>query len=71
FKDINNAKPARQNNRNNDNSRKNGFGETEEEEEEEKAKIDPVKSIARLLMMVRNVSGSYTRNEGILLPGYD
>ena len=38
FKDINKAKPARQNNRNNDNSRKNGFGETEEEEEEKEKK---------------------------------
>ena len=71
LKEINNAKPSRSNNRrSSDNTRKNGFGE-EEEEEEEKEKINPLHGVARLLMMVRNVSGAYTRNEGILLPGYN
>ncbi|MCC6599660.1 MAG: cell surface protein SprA, partial [Crocinitomicaceae bacterium] len=50
---------------------KDGFGKDTKEKKEKKEKINPLDLGLRFLMMVRNVSGSYTRNEGILLPGYD
>lgn len=43
----------------------------DKEKKEKAEKINPVHLGLRFLMMVRNVSGSYTRNEGILLPGYN
>lgn len=46
-----------------------GFG-NEKEEEEDKNNFNPLHALARLFMMVQNVSGSYQRTEGILLPGY-
>ncbi len=68
LKEANSNKPKR-NNRQSRNEDKDGFG-NEEEKEEEREKVDPTKAILRFLMMVRNVSGTYQRNEGILLPGY-
>ena len=58
--------PSRSDIRNED---RDGFGNTDEEE---KVKLDlnPLATIVRLIMSVQNVSGSFTRNEGILLPGY-
>jgi cell surface protein SprA len=47
----------------------------ERKEEIEKKKNMPVNSIAgfgaRMLMTLRNVSGTYTQNDGTLLPGYN
>ena len=51
---------------------KDGFGkDLEDKDKKKKEKINPVDAGLRFLMMVRNVSGTYSRNEGILLPGYN
>ncbi len=52
-----------------DPSEKDAFGK-EEEKKEKKEEFNLLNGTLRFLMMVRNVSGSYTRNEGMLLPGY-
>lgn len=72
LKEINQGKKPKQNNKNNDPNKKNGFGEDPDADKKTKREpINPVDATLRFLMMVRNVSGTYTRNEGILLPGYD
>lgn len=48
---------------------KDGFGKDEDEKKKKEA-VNPLHLTLRFLMMLRNASGSYTRNEGILLPGY-
>jgi cell surface protein SprA len=53
-----------------DPTKKDGFGK--EKEKVEKAEpINPLYVGLRFLMMVRNVSGTYSRTEAMLLPGYD
>jgi len=52
-----------------DPTKKNGFGE-DEEGKKKKEKVDPLDVALRFVMMVRSVNGSYTKNEGMLLPGY-
>ena len=48
-----------------------GFGNAiEEDEKKDKSSFNPLHTVLRLLMSVRNVSGSYSRNEGLMLPGY-
>ncbi len=47
-----------------------GFGNEEEKEDKDKPKFNPLNAVGRLFMMVQNVSGTYQRTEGILLPGY-
>lgn len=47
-----------------------GFGNAIDKKEQ-KEKIKWGHEALRFLMMVRNVSGSYNRNEGILMPGYN
>lgn len=42
-----------------------------EEEKTEKFKIDPIEGFARLLMVIRNGTITYSQNSGMLLPGYD
>ena len=69
LKEINSTRKKNNNRRGVRNEDRDGFGEVKEEEDE-KEKINPLHTALRFLMMVRNVSGSYTRNEGILLPGY-
>jgi cell surface protein SprA len=70
LKEINNAKP-KNNNRSNRNQERDGFGNIiEDEDKDDKEKFNPLNAALRLIMSLRNVSGSYTRNEGILLPGY-
>ncbi len=55
-----------------DNTKKDGFGNDPEKEKKEKTEPFNFGNAAlRFLMMVRSVNGTYTRNEGILLPGYD
>jgi hypothetical protein len=51
------------------NDERDGYGNTKDEEKV-KLEIDPLEHILRLLMTVQNVSGSYTRNEGMMLPGF-
>lgn len=73
LKDINTGKKAKDNkkgkNEKEDPTKKDGFGK-DKEKEEKKEPINPLHATLRFLMMIRNVSGSYTRTEGILLPGY-
>lgn len=72
LKEINSNKPKQQQRgRQRRNEDLDGFGNVKEDEEEEKERINPLHVVLRLMMAVRNVSGSYTRNEGILLPGFD
>lgn len=70
LKEINNPKPKPQSQQQSRgrNEDKDGFGN--EVEKEEKEKINPLHIVLRMLMTVRNVSGAYTRNEGLLLPGF-
>lgn len=49
---------------------KDGFGKSEVKDKDKKEPFNLLNSSIRFLMMVRNVNGSYTRNEGMLLPGY-
>lgn len=75
LKQINQGKPATPPSKDKDKDKNNpdkkdGFGKDLKPKEEEGPKINPIDIGLRLLMMVRNVSGSYTRNEGMLLPGY-
>lgn len=48
-----------------------GFGEeVEKEEKKKKGDFNILHESLRFLMMLKNVSGSYSTNEGMLLPGY-
>jgi len=71
LKQINSGKPKKDDKKKakEDPTSKTGFGD-DEKPKKEKVEINPVHVSLRFLMMLRNVSGSYTRNEGILLPGY-
>lgn len=51
------------------NEERDGFGNIIDEKEEE-SNFNPFHEFLRLLMTVRNVSGTYSRNEGIILPGF-
>ena len=52
--------------------KKKRFDKRKEREKKRKGKVHPVSGfIARLIMSVRNVSGTYTVTDGTLLPGYD
>lgn len=53
-----------------DPSKKDGFGK-DQNPKEEKVQINPLHLGLRFLMMVRGASGTYTRNEGMQLPGYN
>jgi cell surface protein SprA len=63
-----NAKPPKREQRRSNTSDRDGCGN--EEEDKEKLPINPVQAILRTLMAVRNFSGSISRNEGMLVPGY-
>jgi len=39
--------------------------------DKEPIKIDPLEGLARILMVIRNGTVTYSQNSGILLPGYD
>ena len=73
LKEINNKRPKKASNRNVSNERRDGFGNIEEEDEKEKRdwNINPLEHILRFAMGVQNISGSFSRNEGMMLPGYD
>lgn len=74
LKSINQGKPSPQKGKDKGKEnpdKKDGFGKDLKEDKDKKDKVNPLDIGLRFLMMVRNVSGSYTRNEGMLLPGYD
>jgi cell surface protein SprA len=73
LKDINTGKKPKDDKKKNakeDPTKKDGFGNDEKEKVEKKEPINPTHVLLRFLMMVRNVNGTYTRNEGMLVPGY-
>jgi cell surface protein SprA len=71
LKEINNKRPKRASSRQVSNERRDGFGNIEEEDErEKKLNINPIEHILRFMMGVQNISGTFSRNEGIMLPGY-
>jgi len=72
LKEINNKRPKKKTNSNVSNERRDGFGNIEEEEEKKKREwnINPLEHILRFAMGIQNISGSFSRNEGIMLPGY-
>ena len=73
LKDINTGKKPKDDKKKTekeDPTKKDGFGKDEEEKKAKREPINPTHVALRFLMMVRNVSGTYTRNEGMLLPGY-
>lgn len=73
LKEINQGKKPKNNNKGKtDNTKKDGFGnDPDDKKKDDKEPFNPVDATLRFLMMIRNVSGTYTRNEGILLPGYN
>lgn len=72
LKEINNERPKKKSQRDISNERRDGYGNEIEDDEREKKKrnINPLKHILRFMMGVQNISGSYSRNEGMMLPGY-
>ena len=70
LKEINNKRPKRPTGRDVSNERRDGFGEVKEEEEKKKLDINPIEHILRFAMGIQSISGTFSRNEGILLPGY-
>lgn len=50
---------------------KDGFGKDEKQKKEKAEPFNLGNEVLRFMMMVRNVQGSYTRNEGMMLPGYN
>jgi cell surface protein SprA len=72
LKEINSTKPKKgKNNKEVSNDKKDGFGNIIEDDKEKEPAINPLHEFLRLLMTVQNVSGSFSRNEGIMLPGYN
>jgi len=74
LKDINTGKKAKPDNKpkgKEDPTKKDGFGKDEKEKEEKEEKINPAHLGLRFLMMLRGATGTYTRNEGMSLPGYN
>lgn len=72
LKEINQGKkPKSRTKGKEDNTKKDGFGNEKDKKDDKEEKMNPLDATLRFLMMVRNVSGTYTRNEGILLPGYN
>ena len=70
LKEINNKRRPCPKDREVSNERRDGFGNIEEEEEKEKRDINLLEHILRFAMGLHNVSATYSRNEGTLLPGY-
>lgn len=71
LKDINRNKKKKKKNKTSDKDKLDGFGEEiEQDEKKKKGDFNIVKESLRFLMMLKNVSGSYSTNEGMLLPGY-
>ena len=71
LKEINNKRRPRPSSRNVSNEKRDGFGKIEDDEEKEKIELNPMEHILRFVMGLHNVSGTYARNEGTMLPGYN
>ena len=70
LKEINNKRRPRPSDREVSNEKRDGFGNIEDEEEKEKIELNIVEHILRFAMGLHSVSGTYARNEGTMLPGY-
>jgi cell surface protein SprA len=73
LKEINQGKKKDDKKKDKDKDKVDGFGE-EDPDKAKKEKADPINPlhvVLRLFMTVQNVTGNYTRNEGLLLPGYN
>jgi len=70
LKEINDKRRPRPSDRNVSNEKRDGFGNIEEDDEKEKKDINPIEHILRFAMGLHNVSGTFARNEGTMLPGY-
>lgn len=72
LKELNSKRSRKKkNNKDVDKDKIDGFGNvTDEDEKEKKERVNPAHIMLRLMMVVRNVNATYTRNEGLLLPGY-
>lgn len=53
-----------------DPANKDGFGKDTKEKKEKPEPVNVTDIALRFGMMIRNVQGSYTKNEGMMLPGY-
>ncbi|MEC8663269.1 MAG: cell surface protein SprA [Bacteroidota bacterium] len=71
LKEINNKRRPRPSSRNVSNEKRDGFGKIEDDEEKEKIELNPMEHILRFVMGLHNVSGTYARNEGTMLPGFN
>ena len=72
LKEINSSsnKKKGRNNKEITNEDRDGFGNVEEKDDD-KSNFNLGHEVLRVLMSVKNVSGSYQRTEGIVLPGYN
>lgn len=71
LKEINNKRRPRPSSREVSNEKRDGFGNIIDEEEEEKLELNIVEHVLRFAMGLHTVSGTYARNEGTMLPGYN
>ena len=70
LKEINNKNKGGKNDKKPNNEKVDGFGNEDEKDKKDKVQINPFHEFLRLLMTVQNLSGTYSKTEGILLPGY-
>lgn len=73
LKELNSKRPKKKGKgkKDDDKDKVDGFGNvTDDDDKKDKEKINPAHVFLRLLMVVRNVNATYSRNEGLLLPGY-
>ena len=71
LKEINNKRRPRPSSREVSNEKRDGFGNIIDEDEEEKLELNIVEHVLRFAMGLHTVSGTYARNEGTMLPGYN
>ncbi len=74
LKDINDGKRKKKEPKEDDvdNEDRDGFGnEVDPKKDKPELIIDPITFVLKAMMSVRNVSGSFSRNEGLLVPGFD
>ncbi|MFZ4783897.1 MAG: cell surface protein SprA [Flavobacteriales bacterium] len=72
LKQINQGKKKKDDKKGKENpDNKDGFGKDLKEKEDKKEPFNFGDAALRFMMMIRNVNYTYTRNEGILLPGYN
>ena len=61
---------SRGGNRNDRNDRNNSGDDKEKDDKDKEGGFNPLNEILKLTMSLKNVSATYTQNEGTLLPGY-